>query len=122
MITPHTSPLGCYLSEVRIWLATSASKLRSTCQFAPLARVSVAQDIAADAITASDRASATAHRAETLDREADRLISAAQAPASPGGSDITPDEARPICRLILRSAELDHDLSEALHVPAPLVP
>lgn len=56
------------------------------------------------------------HAAETADLEALRLKSLAQLPDSPGGRDITPDEATAIFRNVSRSAECDHDASELAKV------
>lgn len=110
--------MSAYLAELSSYLTRAGAKLLGARNFPGAMHLNVAADIAADAIRDHHALAALAHRAETHDREAERLITAAQLPASDGGAAITPREMRPIRALIHRSAEEDHDLAERTTVPA----
>lgn len=116
--TLHHPPGGSPLAELRTWLRAAAAKFRLRREFSAVVHLDVASDIASDAIALNTAAAHSAHRAETCDREALRLLAAARQPRSPGGRLITAREAAAIARLVKTSAELDHSISEVLHVPA----
>jgi hypothetical protein len=61
---------------------------------------------------------ASAHKAETYDREALARIKEAQSPDSEGGSAITVNEARRFIPFVTKSAELDHDIGGKAKVEA----
>ncbi len=106
-------PMG-FITELRSHLTGLAGSLRSRRAYGDQLKAEVGVDIVDDLAVAQAKVGAVAHRAETNDREAARLLDAAQAPDSDGGRAITPREAAPIQRLILRSAEADHDITESL--------
>lgn len=74
--------------------------------------VEVAQEIVADVATDQQERARKAYEAEHYDREALKALTAAQAPDSDGGVNITPKEAQLIAAPIGRSADIDHNLSE----------
>lgn len=78
--------------------------------------VETAQDILVDVVTEQKKIEAVAHKAETYDREALRLIDEAESSSSEGGRFITPKEMAVIRQHVSRSAEMDHDLGEMAKV------
>lgn len=105
------------LLELLAFIGKACARHRARGDYAGLLHDEVTADIAADCVTETRACARAAHSAETHDREALRLLQAAQDPASPGGPAITPAEARPIAALITRSAETDHDLAERTSLP-----
>lgn len=105
----------CPLAELRAWLTASVARFRSLRLFGPVAREEVAIDIVEDAITQSNRAAALAHKSETYDREAAADLRALL--AEPTLSRHVRRHLQRVRRLVLRSAEADHDASEAATVP-----
>ena len=98
------------LAELRAWLADSAARLAALRLFGPKARTEVAIDITTDAIAHSNGIAATAHSAETHDREALAIIDRVLADGR-----VTPAEIPALRRaraLAACSAEKDHDISE----------
>ncbi len=113
MTTLALSPLP----ELRDWLAASVARLRTARQFQPLARVTVAADITADAISHANTVAAAAHRSEALDLEAERILDHLLAEHR----DLTAADRAEIKRarsFVHRSALADHAASEAVRVPA----
>jgi hypothetical protein len=108
MNAPRISPL----LELRNFLARLAADYRRTRSFACLLKVEVASDITADVILVHRRARQSAHASEVYDLEASKIISEVLADGV-----ITPDELPKLHRarrLVNRSAEADHDISEQL--------
>lgn len=100
------------LTELRGFLATTAERFRSLRLFGPLVRVQVAEDIVEDVVAREARMAREAYAAEQNDLEALKAIAAAERPDSDGGRAITPKEAAKIIRLIRRSAEKSHTISD----------
>jgi hypothetical protein len=76
------------------------------------------EQIGGEAIDLSREIEASAHKAETYDREALARIKEAQSPDSEGGSAITMNEARRFIPFVTKSAELDHDIGGKAKVEA----
>lgn len=85
--------LGSYLDRLR-------ARCRTAKWFRSLFQVEVVQEIAADVLKDQQRQAAIAHRAEILDLEAAKLLEQG--------------DRRRAGQLLRKSAELDHDISEAL--------
>lgn len=108
MITPAP------LAEMREHLGEFADHCRSARWFGALFFVRVAADILADLAAYLHAVCRKAYAAEQLDREALKLIDAAQSKESAGGSSITQEELAPIKKLIARAADAAHDASDDL--------
>lgn len=76
-------------------------------------RVDAASELHSELVEAHRSTSAAAYSAEIADREALRVLEQATSPHSDGGVNVTAEELASVRRLILRSAELDHDIAEA---------
>ena len=100
------------LAELKLYLTNWLREARGKHAYAELAGVEVAQDITAGLDAQQQKLAATAHQAETYDREALRAMDDATAPDSEGGPHITPKEALKIRRFVSLSAERDHDAAE----------
>lgn len=104
---------GRYLAELGDRLRGFAASLRARRQHGDQLEAEVCLDVVADAAAEQGRVGRLAHRAQVHDQEAARILAAAQAPDSPGGRLITPDELRPALRLINLSADDDRQITEA---------
>ena len=102
------------LTELRGHLRSWIADLRRRRDYGNLVDAEATDDIAVELAASHTAAAQHAHAAEVNDRAAARLLAAALDPRSDGGAMITPREAAPIKRLILRSAEADHDITEQL--------
>jgi hypothetical protein len=103
-----------FLNELQRHIATVRDSLRARRLHGDQLQVEVVQDITLDLAIVQGRAGELAYTAEQADLEAARLLKLAQEPDSEGGVLITPREARPIFRHITRSAQRDHQITEAL--------
>lgn len=103
-----------FLKELSDHLAAMRGHFRDRRDYGAVLKTEVAQDIIADATGEQGRVGRLAYTAEQSDLEAKRLAELAQMQDSPGGQNITPDEMAPIFRCITRSAEGDHQITEAL--------
>lgn len=101
------------VAEMGRFIAGSINLARAKRQFAELLGWEACADVQADVVAHERAIAARAHKAETCDREALRVGDAATRPDSDGGANITPKEWAGIRARINRSAEIDHDVSEA---------
>lgn len=100
------------LSDLRQLIRGSIILARAERAFGELLGWESAEEVAEQAVSHQRGLAASAHKAETYDREALRLMDEAQQPDSDGGENITPAEAKRIRLLAAKSAEIDHDVSE----------
>lgn len=106
------------IAELCRFIAASLGLARRTRRYVELLTLEAAEDIATDIVEHQRQLAAAAHKAETYDREALAALDAAMAPDSEGGVNITPNEQKKIRVFVAKSAELDHDTSEAAQLPA----
>lgn len=104
-----------YLAELRDWLRNTAEKFRLTRQFQPLVRVAVAQDIVADVIKQECAIAREAYASEQEDREASALLCVCLSHDLPARDAAIIRQAQ---RMILRSADRDHAITDLAAVPA----
>lgn len=107
MKTPATSPLA----ELRTWLADTAARCRAQKWFGALFLTNVASDIVADVVKNEEAAARDAYSAEQSDLEAVRILDEA---AADGLSNSDMAAVAKAVRLIRRSAQKDHAVSERL--------
>lgn len=107
-IHPITELLRCFRGRRRE-LALPKQIDESAC-------LDVFEQVGSEDLTRWQKVETITHAAETEDREALRLMDAAQKSDSEGGCFITPKETAAIRRLVARSAERDHDASELAKV------
>jgi hypothetical protein len=99
------------VSELVRFLAASVGLARTARRFEEVMTVEVAQDITAEAVTHVQAVGAAAHKAEVYDREAVKLMDEVLADGV-----VTPDEVKQLRKareFAKRSAEVDHDITEA---------
>lgn len=103
---------GALLQELHRFLASTAADYRARRQPGPQIDAEAAQDIAADLTRSTAACGATAYTAEQLDRQAAATLTHVLADGRVEPAEVP--QVRRALRSILRSAEHDHDLTEAL--------
>jgi hypothetical protein len=106
-----------YLAELHAWLIATAQRLRAAREFATLARIEVANDIAEDAIRVSRDLVAAGHRSECYDLEAEKLL----VELLENNRHLNDEERRCLRlakTLVHRSAAADHEITELAAVSA----
>lgn len=112
MPTPNTHPLA----SLQLLCRGSVNLARRARNFIEQLGWESAEEVVETAVRHERGIAASAYKAETYSREALKLMDAAQAPDSDGGENITPREAQAIRVLEAKSAEIDHDISDAAAV------
>lgn len=100
-----------HLVELREFLSETATRCRAKGWFGALCRVEVAQEIAADVGRDQEKIAVEAYSAEQCDLEAARLIEEA---GRDGFSNADAPALAKALRLIRRSAQVDHDITEVV--------